>query len=392
MFYCYFVRFQYEFGIWFCVSWSMQKKIIQFLPYSYHIHTGGLEKIAQTLSDGFNSDKNTICLNIASDVCRWYTGEVKDTHDTIYIPSFDIVYNYPIPKIRHKKFWQTLVQIKKYNPDIIQTHTRFFLQSMIGWLVAKWLWYRRVHVEHGSGFVNGYPWYIRYCAWLFDRTVGWRIFRQCDSIVTISQAHKEFISKFTSKEPVVIYNPIEYTPQQKVTNKVIHIGFVASLLARKWCDILIKALKKLQDKQRTCTIVGDGDQRKRLEQLTADLWLQARISFVWADDRANWLHTFDIFVNPSHQEWLPTTVVEALIASCIVVATDVWGTREISDQEDLIMIESGKVDEIKKWLKLAFARLDTSGASYEWVVKKFWLETAIKKYTHVCMQSIKNEK
>ena len=368
----------------------MKKTIIQFLPYSYHIHTGWLEKIAQTLSDGFNKSDDWHCINIASGIRRGYIWEIKDTQDTIFVPSYDIVYNYPIAKVRTKKFRSTLSYMKKYKPTILMTHTRFFLQSFVGWLLAKRLGAKRVHVEHGSGFVTGYPWYIRWCAWLFDRTVGWRIFRQCDSIVTISQAHKKFIRKFTSKEPVVIYNPIEYSPQQKVTNKIVHIGFVASLLARKWCDILIKALKKLEDTDRTCTIVGDGDKRRKLEQLTQDLWLHDRISFVWADDRANWLHKFDIFVNPSHQEWLPTTVVEALLAKCIVVATDVGGTREISDQEDLIVVESGNVDEIKKWLELAFATLDMSGKSYEEVVEKFATKKAIQNYLFALQSDGKN--
>ncbi|MBP7841152.1 hypothetical protein KA037_00540 [Patescibacteria group bacterium] len=30
-----------------------------------------------------------------------------------------------------------------------------------------------------------------------------------------------------------------------------------------------------------------------------------------------------MFVNPSYQEGLPTTVVEALLAKCVVVATNV---------------------------------------------------------------------
>gem|GEM_PF-2580765 len=44
-------------------------KIIQYLPYSYHIHTGGLEKIAQTLSDGLNNEDITV-INIASNIKR----------------------------------------------------------------------------------------------------------------------------------------------------------------------------------------------------------------------------------------------------------------------------------------------------------------------------------
>jgi len=128
-----------------------------------------------------------------------------------------------------------------------------------------------VHVEHGSGFVTGYPWYIRWVARLFDRTIGLWTFRQCDTIITISQAHKAFIQKFTSKDPVVIYNPIDYVPQLRIQNIVPHIGFVGSLIARKGVDLLIQALKQLEEKEWICTIVGEGDQRKKLEILVSDL-------------------------------------------------------------------------------------------------------------------------
>lgn len=45
----------------------------------------------------------------------------------------------------------------------------------------------------------------------------------------------------------------------------------------------------------------------------------------------NFYPNIDIFVNPSLQEWLPTTVIEAKIAGCKVLATDVGGTNEIPD-------------------------------------------------------------
>ena len=173
--------------------------IIQYLPYSYHIHNWGVEKIAQTLSDGLNADTTIEVMNIASTISN------KNNHnhlitrtDTLFIPSFDLIHNFPVPKIWTREFWQQFRIIKKYKPDVIITHTRFFVQSMIWGMIAKRLWSKRIHIEHWSGFVTGYPWYIKIAAWLFDRTIGLWIFRQCDQIVTISQMHKDFIKKFTS--------------------------------------------------------------------------------------------------------------------------------------------------------------------------------------------------
>ena len=54
---------------------------------------------------------------------------------------------------------------------------------------------------------------------------------------------------------------------------------------------------------------------------------------------SDFLPHIDVFVNPSLQEGLPTTVIESLFAQCITVATDVGGTKEITDREDFIVVE-----------------------------------------------------
>jgi glycosyltransferase involved in cell wall biosynthesis len=71
------------------------------------------------------------------------------------------------------------------------------------------------------------------------------------------------------------------------------------------------------------------------------------------DDRANWIHKFTVFVNPSYQEGLPTTVIEGLLSQCVVVATRVGGTSEISDQKDLVLVRPGEVQELADALRFA---------------------------------------
>jgi len=121
--------------------------------------------------------------------------------------------------------------------------------------VAKWLKKPRVHIEHGSGYVTGYAFYIKACANLFDNTIGRRILRQSDKIVTISKANIPFIKKFTQKDITVIYNPIDYIPKEKENNKSIHIGFLGRLVSLKGVDILIRALKNIENKDWKCSIM-----------------------------------------------------------------------------------------------------------------------------------------
>lgn len=376
------------------LSKNNKMKILQFTPY-LSPHKGWLEKVAETISKYLVEWKYCDMINITSSINQAkhldvfpkiiyknkHIGYQIDNYEVISIPSFEIVHNFPCPKFWKPEFRTILQYIKSKKIDIIQTHTRFFLQTMIGWLIAKRLKKPRIHIEHGSGYVTWYPLYIRLCANLFDTTIGRRIFRQSDKIITISKNNIPFIKKFTKKDIIVIYNPIDYIPQTKTENKIPHIGFVWRLVPLKGVDLLIKALKSIEEIGWKCTIVGEWSHRQYLEKLSKELNLSDRIHFTWVDDRSNWLHKFDIFVNPSYQEGLPTTVIEALLAKCIVVATNVGWTAEISDHKDLIIVKKWNISDLQKWLEYAINDIEKrKWLSYEEVKNRFSWKNSIEQY------------
>lgn len=379
------------------LSKNNKMKILQFTPYLAP-HKGWLEKVAETISKYLVEAKYCEVINITSSINQSkhihsfpkiiyknkHIGYQIDDYEVISIPSFEIVHNFPCPKLWKSEFRTILQYIKSKKIDIIQTHTRFFLQTMIGWLIAKRLKKPRIHIEHGSGYVTGYSFYIRFCANIFDATIGRRIFRQSNKIVTISKANIPFIKKFTKKEISVIYNPIDYIPKERIENKIPHIGFVGRLVPLKWVDILINALKNIKHNFWKCTIIWEWSHREYLEKLTHNLGLSDHINFVWVDDRSNWLHKFDIFVNPSHQEWLPTTVIEALLTKCVIVATDVGWTSEISDQKDLILVKKWAILDLQRWLEQAIQNHEKLWwLSYKEVKDNFDCRNSMKKYFNI---------
>lgn len=112
--------------------------------------------------------------------------------------------------------------------------------------------------------------------------------------------------------------------------------------------------------------------------------------FVGSHDRANWLHMFDILVNPSHQEGLPTVVIEALMASCVVVATDVGGTKEITNKEDVILIPANDEEDCATALVQALEQYqDRAGLSLQFVRSRFSPETSLDQYRELCEVVVK---
>ena len=77
-------------------------------------------------------------------------------------------------------------------------------------------------------------------------------------------------------------------------------------------------------------LVGEGDERSRLEQMARALGLAERVRFLgYRADIPELLAVCDLFVLPSLYEGLPLAVLEAMAASRPVVATAVGGTDEV---------------------------------------------------------------
>ena len=104
------------------------------------------------------------------------------------------------------------------------------------------------------------------------------------------------------------------------------------------------------------TYVGGGSLRERLEKelMEIDQRLQAqgrepmspRVHFAgWSDDVAGWLASADAFVLGSRNEGLGLTVVEAMAAGAVPIASDIVGPREVVEHEReglLVPVEGDK--------------------------------------------------
>ena len=105
------------------------------------------------------------------------------------------------------------------------------------------------------------------------------------------------------------------------------VGSIGRLDWQKAYDVLVRALPDLPGV--TAVIVGEGEERGRLEALAAELGVSDRLELAgWIDDARSRLAAFDVFVLPSRFEGLPLVAIEAMLAGVPVVATDVGSVSE----------------------------------------------------------------
>lgn len=367
-------------------------KVVQFLPY-FPPHTWGLENVAQNIAKNLIKYTDTKVLIITSDVWqkeKWYHKFSHDGYEIVTVPSFEIVPYFPCYKFWTRGYRKAMKELKKFNPDVIHTHTRFFLQTFHGWLWAKFHYKKWIHTEHGSGFVKWIGWIKEAIARIYDQTL-WRIvFSLADKVISINKINLNFITKFTKKSKCeTIYNWIDDYNIKKVENKTwtIRVAYVWRLTPLKWVDILLESIKELNKKWKysfKLDIIWDWEEYNNLNKYIIENKLD-NIKLLWKkshDDVINKiLPNTDILINPSHQEWLPTTVLEWLICKCVVVATNVWWTSEISDKWDLILVKPGKEKELTNWIENALSNYENlNWKSYEEVKEKFSWEKNVKEY------------
>lgn len=122
-------------------------------------------------------------------------------------------------------------------------------------------------------------------------------------------------------------------------------GVVARLVPVKQHETLLRALALLDDSYHA-VLVGDGQERRNLEQLATDLGLTNRVHFAGELREAENLHAyFDASVLCSSSEGSPNSIIEALAATRPVVATPVGGVGDlIRDGETGLLSPVGRPD------------------------------------------------
>ena len=114
-----------------------------------------------------------------------------------------------------------------------------------------------------------------------------------------------------------------------LNNDQFLIMMTAAFREQKDQDTLIRALAELPDNY-MLRIVGDGVRRQVLEQLTSELGLENRVSFLGIrNDIPELLCESDINVLSSHWEGLSLSSIEGMASGRPFIASDVDGLREI---------------------------------------------------------------
>jgi len=166
--------------------------------------------------------------------------------------------------------------------------------------------------------------------------------------------------------------------------KTYDILFVGRLTKQKSVEILLKAIKILKNKYSKnlkIAIVGDGELKENLNNLTVELGVNREVEFLGVrKDVKELMVSSKIFVLPSRWEGFGLVIIEAMSNMLPVIASNVGGIPElIEDGKDGILVppENPKAlaRAINNLLENEELREKLSKAAYKKVRERYSIDT-----------------
>lgn len=203
---------------------------------------------------------------------------------------------------------------------------------------------RVVYMVHGFHFYKG----ASPLNWALFYPVEKYCSRLCDMIITINNEDFERAKAFHAKEVKKINGvgvdtkAFEFNEENRknvraelgVKADEFFILNVGELTKRKNQQVIIRALKKLNNSKIKLFICGKGDNEENLKKLTKELGLTNNVRFLgYRKDLFKVYSAADVFVLSSLQEGLPKAVTEAMANGKPVVCTNIRGCIDLIQNE-----------------------------------------------------------
>lgn len=319
---------------------------------------GGAEKVVLSLMKNINSDLFELVPIIFTRSClldtvffREFDKTGKKYH-TIFADKHKIKYLNPVVNII-----EAYKLLKKYEFDLVHTHG--YRADILGIILSRLTGLPIVSTCHGfiSNDLN---------LKLYNKLDRY-LLRYADRIMAVSDGIKNDLIKsgINEKRIAMIQNAVEqngnkerFTRNRRAKRRLFNIqekefvvGYIGRLSEEKGVKYLIEAHTLLAESGALVKmlIIGDGPQRKELEDLVKNAGSDGSVMFTgFQNDIENWLPAMDVFVLPSLTEGTPMSLLEAMAGGIPVVATAVGGVPQVVDsKKNGILVSPGKPEEIK---------------------------------------------
>jgi len=158
------------------------------------------------------------------------------------------------------------------------------------------------------------------------------VLRNYAQVVAVSdEVSQRLLKAGVRKEKIrLVRNGIDLRPFGKrictTSEQGLVVGLVGRLAWEKGVDLFLRAAARVlaEFPHTKFVVVGDGPDRKTLEQLIDELGIRANVEMLGRrEDMASVYASLDVMVSSSRQEGLPMAILEGMASGLALVATEV---------------------------------------------------------------------
>jgi len=244
--------------------------------------------------------------------------------------------------------WRQIRELLAQGFDVFHTHTS--KAGALGRLAARHASMVVVHTPHGHIF-HGYFGWLMTASFI---TVERRLAGSCDALVALTAAERDdhlALGIGRSSQWRVIHSGVDVdglarqieawreVHGDKAAWDAISVGRLTPI---KGMDRLIHAWAVVcrERPDARLAIVGDGEERNRLEAMCRELGVEANVHFAGWSDPVPFLAAARCFALLSHNEGMGRAVVEAFAAGLPCVVSDVCGLRELVTTDCGVVVDA----------------------------------------------------
>ena len=331
-------------------------------------HVDGVANVVERLASILSSRGHKVqVVTISKKTAAKGAHQASEKYDIIRLPSVSAAFVYKGHRFT-LPIGQLIFQLEKNKPDIIHTHTQF----TVGWEAVQSARVLKIPiVGTNHTFYDHYLKHVRLdFNWMkkltWKYTVGY--YNRCDLVLSPSRALADVMKAQKLKKPVeIIPNPINLDFFQPPSNQTARKKFKAALgisgksivyMGRvsyeKNIDKALRAFALILKKKPKLkfVIVGDGQEKRRLEELANRLNIQKSTiftGFLSGSKLVEALQANELFLTASKSENMPLSVLEAMACGLPVVAVAALGIPEIvREGENGLLARSDDPEELAK--------------------------------------------
>jgi len=297
-------------------------------------------------------------------------------------------------KNEFRSFMQLTKIIREEKPDILHLHSP--KAGGLGGLIGRLLRVKKIiYTAHGWAFNENRPWIQK----IIIKKFSWLTIILSHKTIAVAEKIKTDMEgwPFIKNKMVVVYNgigEISFKTKTEARNflapEAPHgatwIGTIAELHHIKGLAYAIRAMKSVaQNHKIVFVVMGEGEERERLEQLIEDEGLKGTIILKgFVHDAPTYLKAFDIFTLTSLSEAFSLALLEAGLASLPVVASNVGGIPELINSGEVgLLVGPRNIIDIYKTIDRLIEdktlRADLAKNLHARVLKEFTLEESVEK-------------